>query len=109
MSQGFLNNPPTSRSGAIQLRPPTMLSPPMIAVRLVTSALIRERPKSHRTALPLSSISTLSWKKIPVRKAKGQKENKRVYYLRPSDHRGRRFSNGDRRDPVIYGGAECTI
>src|ERR1700683_1565135 len=67
MSQGFLNEPPRSRSGAIQLRLPATLPPSAFAVRLVvrlvTSAFTRARPKSQSTAFILSSISTLSWDK----------------------------------------------
>ena len=39
-------------------------TPSALAVRLVASALIRVRPKSHSTALRLSSISTFSYKRL---------------------------------------------
>jgi hypothetical protein len=61
MSQGFLSEPPNNRSGAIQFRLPRILTAPAAIVLLVTSDLIRERPKSQSTALWLSSIRTFIW------------------------------------------------
>jgi len=62
ISAGFRGAPPLSRSGAIQFRLPVKPLPGR-AERLVASAFIRERPKSHKTARLPSSMRTFSCQK----------------------------------------------
>jgi hypothetical protein len=56
------------------------------------------RPKSHKTALPPSSINTLSWKKVPWKKCRKWSTNWR--YLQLWGLHERFFVSGDIRDPA---------
>jgi hypothetical protein len=59
-SDELRGDPPLSRSGAIQLRLPAIKLWPGPMERLVTSAFIRESPKSHKTARLPSSMRTFN-------------------------------------------------
>jgi hypothetical protein len=78
ISHGNFSDRPSSSSGAIQLRLPSAPLSDLTTVRLVASALIRERPKSHKIAFPLPSISTLSCK-ISVSQSGDGHETKDIY------------------------------
>ena len=65
MSDGPFSEPPRNRSGAIQLQLPTITPPSYLAMRPGALAVMRERPKSKSADFPLSSMSTLSWKRSP--------------------------------------------
>jgi hypothetical protein len=61
MSAGFRRDPPDRRSGDIQLRLPAQRLLSATVLRLVMLDMTRDRPKSHRTAFPLSSIRTFAY------------------------------------------------
>jgi hypothetical protein len=52
------------------------------AVRLAASTLMRESPKSHNTALPLLSISILSYKSVRQKSVEKKNVNERSTDLR---------------------------
>jgi hypothetical protein len=60
MSEGILGGEPARSSGAIQLRLPAILVLTVCTVRLVASALMQDRPKSHKRALPDGSTRILT-------------------------------------------------
>lgn len=74
MSLGFFGVPPSNLSGESQIRLPSKWLPESDrAVRLVMSALIRERPKSHNTAFPPLSTRMFNYNTSLIRRTRNLK------------------------------------
>ena len=100
MSDGLLSAFPINRSGAIQWRLPGTVTKLDSVVRVVTSAFKRARPKSHKRALPPSSISTFCWM---ITLCEIRTVDNRKYPAVPLwDHHAQCFGSEDRPFPRIH-------